>query len=360
MKKQILYVTALNEQGILVKANDAEKTGKYSCPICNNELILKKSGNLGKGSKRPHFAHHHLTEYCTPETALHYSFKKMLLENIKKCIDSKIPIDMIWACNYCHGEHKGNLLKKVADVKDEYYMNVCKPDIALFDEKGKVFAVVEVVVTHRPEENVIKYYHDNNIILIQIELDSENDLDNIDEKIKKPSIVDCCLNPKCQICGEYMIKKDLIVLNEHCCNCGNSMKVCYIKTDLGYKTPFKFNEYEINFAKSKDVLLEIRFHKIENKRYLAHICPNCKTSFDCNASFGDWFLSDDIIIESVHDENIPKYDMGYYCYKCNKYKIIGTLHDRSVTAPSPFDNSCHEPPARSPPPHPCVIGAATP
>jgi len=311
MKKQILYVTAFNEQGILIKANDAEKTGKYTCPICNNELILKKSGNVGKGSKRPHFAHHHLTENCTPETALHYSFKKMLLENIKKCINNKIPIDMVWACDYCHSTHKGNLLKKVYDIKDEYYMNVCKPDIALFDEKGKVFAVVEVVVTHKPEENVIKYYHDNNIILIQIKLDSENDLDNIDEKIKNPSIVDCCLNPKCQLCGKHKMKRDLIVLNELCHRCGNSMKVCYIKTDDGYKPPAKFNKDEIPFAKSKGVLLEMRFSKTTNTKYLANICPSCKTFV------GEWFLFDDIILEHEYDENIPKYDMGYYCDECN-------------------------------------------
>jgi hypothetical protein len=311
MKKQILYVTAFNEQGMLVKANDAEKTGTYSCPICNNELILKKSGNVGKGSKRPHFAHHHLTENCTPETALHYSFKKMLQENIKRCINDKLPINMTWECNYCNGKHEGNLLKKVSDIKDEYYMNVCKPDIALFDEKGKVFAVVEIVVTHKPEKNVMKYYHDNNIILIQIDLDSENDLDNIDEKIKRPSIVDCCFNPKCKICGEYMIKKDLIVLNERCYNCGNSMMVCYINTNNGYKTPAEFNKYEIDFARSKNVLLEMRFSKTVNKKYLANICPCCK------AFVGGWFLFDDIILEHAYDENIPKYDMGYYCDKCN-------------------------------------------
>jgi hypothetical protein len=37
-------------------------------------------------------------------------------------------------------------------------MKICKPDIALFDETGKVFTVIEIVVTHKPEDNVIKYY----------------------------------------------------------------------------------------------------------------------------------------------------------------------------------------------------------
>jgi ribosomal protein L37AE/L43A len=188
MKKQLLYVMAFNENGILVKANDAEKIGKYFCPICKNELILRKSGKVGKGSKRPHFAHYHLTENCTPEGALHYSFKKMLFEKIKDNIKNSIVMNMTWECNYCHKRHEGNLLKKVFDVKDEYDMNICRPDIALSNEKGNVFVVIEIVVTHKPDDNVINYYKVNNIILIQINLDSEDDLENINEKLNNPSI----------------------------------------------------------------------------------------------------------------------------------------------------------------------------
>jgi len=314
MKKQILYVTAFDEHGIFVKANDAEKTGKYFCPICKSELILKKSGKIGKGSKRPHFAHYHLTENCTPESALHYSFKKMLYEKIKNNINNKITMIMVWECNYCHNKHEGNLLKKVFDVKDEYNMKICKPDIALFDDKGNVFAVIEIVVTHKPEENVVKYYNENNIILIQIELESEDDLDNIDIKLKTPSIVDCCLNPRCKNCGRYKIKKELIIVDNECYKCENLMKVCYIKNSNGYKYPRDFNENEINFAKSKGVLLEMRFSKTRNEKYLANVCPHCK------AFVGDWYLSDDIIseVEYEDNENIQEYDLGYYCDICKE------------------------------------------
>jgi hypothetical protein len=312
MSGKLLYVTAFNEQGILVKANDVEKIGKYFCAVCKEKLILRKSGKVGKGSKRPHFAHYHLTENCTPETALHYSFKKMLMEKIKGNINNKVPMNIKWKCNYCHSKHYGNLLKKIFDVKDEYDMKVCKPDIALFDENRNVFTVIEIVVTHKPEDNVIKYYNENNIILIQIDLFSEDDLDNIDEKLENPSIVDCCLNPKCNNCGKYKMKKDLIVLNKNCYKCGNSMKVCYIKINEDYKSPSEFDEEEINFAKSKGVLLEACFSKTRNEKYLANVCPNCR------AFVGDWFLFDDNIIENMYDENIPKYDMGFYCDECKK------------------------------------------
>jgi hypothetical protein len=311
MKKEILYVTALNEHGILVKANDSEKTGNYFCPVCKSELILKKSGKVGKGSKRPHFAHYTLTENCTPESALHYSFKRILVEKINDFIKNNIPINIAWKCNYCLNKHEGNLLKIATDVKEEYYMNTCKPDIALLNNKGNVFAVVEIVVTHKPEENVIKYYKDNNIILIQIDLDSDNDLDNIDGKLNNPSIVDFCFNPKCKNCGNYKTKNELVVLNESCYRCGNPMNICYISTKDDFKRPSEFNEYEINFAKSKGVLLEIRFSKTVNGKYLANVCPTCK------AFIGDHPLFDNYILENIDNENIPKYNIGYYCEKCN-------------------------------------------
>jgi hypothetical protein len=70
-------------------------------------------------------------------------------------------------------------------------VKISKPDIALFDKTGKVFAVIEIVVTHKPEDTVIKYYKENNIVLIQIELDSENDLENIDNKLESAARVNC-------------------------------------------------------------------------------------------------------------------------------------------------------------------------
>jgi hypothetical protein len=318
MKKQILYVTAFNENGMLVKANDAEKAEKYYCPICKNELILKKSGNTGKGSKRPHFAHYALTENCTPESVLHYSFKKMLLDKIRDYINKKIPMNMIWKCDYCHTKHEGNLLKMVFDVKDEFDMKICRPDIALFNGKGDVFAVIEIVVTHKPEDNAIKHYKKNKIILIQIELDSENDLERIDEKLEKPSIVDFCYNPRCQICGTYKAKKELIILNNTCYKCGKPMKICYISINNGnngFIYPSGFDENEINFAKAQGVTLEMRFSKTANEKYLANICPNCR------AFIGDWFLFDDYILENMYEKNIPKYNMGYYCEECKKINM---------------------------------------
>ena len=71
-------------------------------------------------------------------------------------------------------------------------MEKCRPDIALLNHDGKVFAAIEIVVTHKPEEFAIAYYKKNQIALIRIELRSETDLDIIIAKINVPTSVDYC------------------------------------------------------------------------------------------------------------------------------------------------------------------------
>lgn len=204
MKREILHIIALDNKNLIVNANNALKGETYFCPSCKSELILKKSGKTGVGSRRPHFAHKSLTVNCTPESVLHYSFKKMLLEKIDNNLINNIPMNIILTCNYCHSIIPVNLLTKNCTVKDEYDMKICRPDIALLDEKGIVYVVFEIVVTHKPEENVVKYYQNNNILLIQINLFTEHDLENIEETIIKNSIIitrpdyfNICINKNC-------------------------------------------------------------------------------------------------------------------------------------------------------------------
>ncbi len=199
----ILYTVGLDKNGALIKAQDAEKGGEYFCPFCSSGFILRKSGKIGKGSKRPHFAHRAVVSNCSPESALHYLFKTMLVEYIQNCILSGKPIHFSWTCDFCGEEHKGNLLKKVKTVKVEYALPSCKPDIALLCDDNLVICVIEVVVTHNPEENSIKYYQDNNIVLIQLNLNSDNDIFKLQNIICNPNKVFFCVNPKCKTCGSF-------------------------------------------------------------------------------------------------------------------------------------------------------------
>jgi len=312
---QILYTVALDKAGHLIKANDAEKGNDFFCPVCKSKIILRKSGNTAKGSKRPHFAHQELTPNCTPETALHYSFKTLLADKLRQHIATQTALPISWLCKYCYDPHIGNLLKKIKSVKLEYNLTVCQPDIALLDSNDKVFAVVEVVVTHKPEENVIKYYTENNIILIQINLKSDKDIDDLENKISNPDFVGTCFNPKCNKCGNYQQVTRMVIVDGYCYKCESEMRVACIIEDMehGGTTvgPEEFSPQEVDFAKNKGALIKYHFSKTEQRKYLANTCPKCGTFA------GNFYLFNQYVQPADCGElDSVKYDIGYHCDYC--------------------------------------------
>ena len=163
--KDLLYTVARAESGELIKAPDATKGERFLCVVCSGEMILRKSI---RQLRRPHFAHKHLTQNCTPESALHFVFKTLLFNTISDNLGKKLPLDVEWDCVFCNEKHGGNLLKKVAAAKLEYDMTVCKPDIALLNSSDKPVVAMEIVVTHSPEDSSKQFYDNNNIILVHV------------------------------------------------------------------------------------------------------------------------------------------------------------------------------------------------
>lgn len=316
----ILYTVATDKDGILIKANDAEKGENFFCPVCKTDLILRKSGNTGKGAKRAHFAHRSLTPNCTPETALHYSFKNLLASKIEQHIKANTQLPISWSCKYCGLLHTGNLLKKIKGVKVEHYLTVCKPDIALIDNDDKVFAVIEVVVTHKPEESVLNFYSDNDIILVQINLTSDKDIDDLESKISQPDEVSTCYNPKCKTCGQFQQKRIMTIIDGPCWKCSSTMKVATISSSRGGLVngstnnlrPSDFTEKEIAFAQSKGVLLKTQYSKTVNEKYVANSC------IKCGSFAGDFYLFTQYISPASYGE-LPSqiFDIGYHCEHCD-------------------------------------------
>ncbi|MCL1991580.1 MAG: competence protein CoiA [Spirochaetes bacterium] len=186
MKDAVLNIYAKNSNGKYTHISNASPDMDYYCPVCNEKFIFKQ-GSI----RQHHFAHSNSFSNCsgTGEGYLHKTFKNMLSEYLKNNINSQIPTFIKWKCNICTAEHNGNLLHDIIDVKTEYNLTECRPDIALIPKNGNMPIIIEIIDKHEPEKNVIDYCEKNKIVLIKIKLNSINDLEDIENKIKHPTDV---------------------------------------------------------------------------------------------------------------------------------------------------------------------------
>ena len=307
--KELKYPIAHDKQGYIIKAADAVKGNDYTCIYCHQQMILRKSE---KQLVRTHFAHKALSPNCTPESALHLAFKTLLFEKIKACIDNKQPLPFRWQCSFCLDEHEGNLLKKITRAEIEYNAGECIPDIALFGDKG-LFAAIEVVVSHAPDEQALRFYDENSIIIIEFHLKDENDLDMLREDVLNPAKVSICLNDKCAKCSNHLSKMYLNVIQGKCWECLAPIKVALFtgNDDCFIAGPEKFTLDEWNIAKSQDVTLAFQQDKTINKQYLSNVCPECKWVIT------QYFLAAEYLPRALKGEfNRKKIACGYFCHHC--------------------------------------------
>ena len=161
---KLLLPFAYDSSGSLVHIDNAQQ-GQYTCPVCKQNVRLR-IGRLPETHphyRRSHFAHIGNQNNRCSETFLHKHFKEKCAELIGKNIFEKQELLFEWECVNCGRKQRENLLKNVADVKIEYDLGVCRPDIALLDSNGNVIKVIEIIVRHKPTENTSKYYIENNI-----------------------------------------------------------------------------------------------------------------------------------------------------------------------------------------------------
>ena len=278
MTKEILYSVANDAEGTLTKVSDAVKGKDYYCLECKNKLILKRSGKTGKGSRRPHFSHSIVSTNCTPESVLHFAFKKFLASYLVSLLTGHQALTVSWTCRSCGAGQTGNLLEHVVRVEEEYDLSVCRPDIALLDSKGCLVAAIEIVVTHAPEPSAVHYYREGGVVLVQINLESDEDLDRVQDKIASPSIFDYCSKPRCSNYRISTTSRTVLASRRPCGRCFSPVELYNIgiQTPFGQQTTREFSAEEIELVKSQRPNIEVRENHSAGERFPIFVCMNCK------------------------------------------------------------------------------------
>jgi hypothetical protein len=209
MEKEILHKYAEDKNGKIIHISNALLGESYYCPECREKFVFKK-GKI----RQQHFAHSNSSSNCTGEGYLHKTFKKMLLELLKEHISNKLPLDINWVCNVCNNKHNANLVFGITDVKDEYNLEVCRPDIVLINEVGNIPIIIEIVHKHEPENNVIEYCKNNKTVLIRIKLDSLDDLEKVNNKIIFPTNIIFFDKMNCQNYVNYINYQNQLLRNQ--------------------------------------------------------------------------------------------------------------------------------------------------
>lgn len=343
----ILYFSAINAMnGKIVVADESEKGHEYKCISCNDDMILKKSGNTGPGSKRPHFAHKARTEdnKCCPETVLHKTFKELLYEKIEKHIEEKTPIMFNWRCHNCGAKEERNMLKVANGVSMErrIYANSESllegwrtPDISLYVEDRPLF-VIEIIVTHDIEKNAMEFYRDQGIMILRIYLDKMDDIYRVDDIVKNEIFIDKCpRNDGCEICGAcnifYVRTEAISCLCTYCLEpmmipytVINKKKTEYVK-DMRLMISKENTDQQEEMGKFGCNLIFQRYQeKHETMKYRAiNKCNNCNSVYSKMKEITKNRSDDAGGVNTRYIANLPK-TIGRerkLCWKCMGYDM---------------------------------------
>lgn len=310
---KILLPYAYDENKELIHIDNVKKDGMYTCPCCGANLSLRIS-KIPKGQKyhrRNHFAHKTQNDNNCSESFLHKLFKENVYNYIKSKILNKEDLNFEWQCEKCTDRHTGNLLKKAVNVDLEHNLGGCKPDIALLDKNNKVVIVVEIVVTHKPEDFVLKYYEDNRIACLQLFVDDFDDCNNVEYKLSHPDKVNLCPNPICKICGRYKQKAKIEIIGTECWRCGRPMKIAMMvsENEQYILHPTSFTQREIELANLLGANIKENYSKTQSRSYKANTCKYC------NAFMGDFHLHDYYYLAPEKES-----EHVYKCFYCEKIK----------------------------------------
>jgi len=75
--------------------------------------------------------------------------------------------------------------------------------------------------------------------------------------------------------SSYLLENTMQINNAECWKCGKLMKIALMLSKGTFFGPEGFNEKQIEFARSKGVLIKQQFSKTLESSYLANTCPTC-------------------------------------------------------------------------------------
>ena len=97
----------------------------------------------------------------------------------------------------------------------EKTLDAARPDVSLFDESGNTIVAIEIVFSHDVESKTMRFYDNNNIVVVRIKVHTAEDCNDMIQKLRFPDSVNLCFNDKCPRGDKMQVYRRIIpVVNE--------------------------------------------------------------------------------------------------------------------------------------------------
>lgn len=290
--------------GHFIHISEVESGTKHGgvCSACNSPLIARKGKTVTH-----HFAHQPDAN-CSVETALHKTAKLLLYLEIKEAMSKQRDVPVSWKCSRCGDQHAGSLLRKARTVRLEHSFAVCRPDLTLLDEHDRPIAVIEVVVSHAPEDHVRKFCDDEKIALLEYHVTGDFALEALHPlNDLRATIGSVCTRKKCPECKAPLRSVELYIGDGKCWKCRAVMKMALISRDGRPDGPAEFDTATVAAAREKGANFRERSPNDAGKRLLANSCSRC------GSLTSEFFLIDFGYLACGNKGTL----VGYECSKCD-------------------------------------------
>ncbi len=346
MKKKAVYSAAYSPDGTIALVHNISATGPFRCIGCGKPMIARR------GEERIwHFAHSN-DGRCSGETALHKAAKEMIAGALRRSLEiNPHPAFLAsYKCPYCRDTHAIDLIVETGEIEVETQIGPVIPDILLKDTSGSPHAVIEVVVSHAPEDTAISYYMGEWNKPVYVVSPTWEELPDIIDRITLSAILAgahtcparrslmerharafaiCGRIPsttddpraQCQACGSVLFPFALEVLADYSCyNCGCTTPIATIQpeSEEADEIPSRKRLTLATILRS-DWHIDIRLdysHTVRS-RYLMNHCRHCR------AKIGDFYIHEALGTATVVDHR----ELGY-CDNCGTW-LVGSSHIRS-------------------------------
>ena len=223
-------------------------------------------------------------------------------------ISNNIEIPFSYNCSFCHEEHYfKNLIKNAEFVyKTKGTAGGFIPDISLYDKAHRLIIVIEIIVTHAPSDEALKFYKNEKIPVIQFNIPINSDLSFVSSATLKPDIVTICKNPRCE-CGNFKLKSNIRLIKIECFDCKKPLIRVTSKRQCNAKIipSHDLHNVEREFAMSHGAVFRYITDRGTGEMGYANVCPHCNRATAFFPRPKSKFVG-----EHYHDYTI------YYCEEC--------------------------------------------